>query len=619
MQPSEVLARAADRLLASRHPDGYWEGHLSSSALSTATAVGALAICGRAGVAISADAQLAADGLTWLRRHQNRDGGWGDTPASPSNISTTLLAWAALAFAPLNDVATVAAVRDAEAWIQSAAGGLGATRIAAAVDARYGHDRTFSVPILTMCALAGRLGGDGAGWRAIAQLPFELAAAPREAFAWLRLPVVSYALPALIAMGLARHRRCPSRNPAARLVRDAATPRVLRVLDGLQPPNGGFLEATPLTSFVAMSLVEGAEHTHPVVGRALQFIRASVRADGSWPIDTHLATWVTTLAVNALCEAEALASLDPQDLVRIRDWIVEQQHTREHPYTGASPGGWAWTPLAGGVPDADDTAGAVLALAALPPCDDSARAALAGIEWLLSLQNRDGGIPTFCRGWGALPFDRSGADLTAHALRAWDAWRDTLDPGLQARVVRAQDRALRYLRSAQRADGSFLPLWFGNQSAPAEANPTYGTARVVTALAALRRRRHGEVDTMLSAATRWLRSAQNSDGGWGGDRGVSSSVEETGLAMGALADTGAGGVNVDDVGQPIRAACDWLDAATAGVERFHAAPIGLYFAKLWYSESLYPVLFAVDGLARALRQPIARTRLSRQAGQGPLR
>ena len=59
-----------------------------------------------------------------------------------------------------------------------------------------------------------------------------------------------------------------------------------------------------------------------------------------------------------------------------------------------------------------------------------------GIRWLLDLQNRDGGIPTFCRGWGALPFDRSATDLTAHALRAWMAWRGEVDAALRARIDR---------------------------------------------------------------------------------------------------------------------------------------------------------------------------------------
>src|SRR5439155_4441619 len=87
---------------------------------------------------------------------------------------------------------------------------------------------------------------------------------------------------------------------------------------------------------------------------------------------------------------------------------------------GAKPGAWAWTNLPGGVPDADDTAGAVMALMALAPLNTT-NERLHGLVWLGGLQNWDGGIPTFCRGWGGLPFDRSGSDLTAHGLRAWQA------------------------------------------------------------------------------------------------------------------------------------------------------------------------------------------------------
>lgn len=538
-------------------------------------------------------------GVSWLTRHRNADGGWGDTVQSASNISTTLLAWAALAFAEPSDDAGQSAARGAEAWISSAAGGLDAARLSAAISARYGRDRTFSVPILTACTVSERLGGVEA-WRVVPQLPFELAAAPRALFAWLRLPVVSYALPALIAMGLARHRRRPSRNPVTSGIRNHVTPRVLRILEILQPSNGGFLEATPLTSFVAMSLIAAGEGNHDVVRRALAFIRASVRTDGSWPIDTHLATWATTLAVNALHAGGGLAQLDAESLRALRRWITRQQHTREHVYTGATAGGWAWTPLPGGVPDADDTAGAVLALSMLPEDRESTQAAVAGMEWLLALQNRDGGIPTFCRGWGALPFDRSGADLTAHAIRAWDAWVDRVSPALRARAVQAIDRALTFLRSAQRMDGAFLPLWFGNEAAPEEANPTYGTARVLGALAMLKGRGRNDLEPMMEAAARWLLAARNTDGGWGGDCGVASSLEETALAVGALAEYGAVIGDRDSLRSAIAAGCDWIAAATAGGQRFPASPIGLYFARLWYSERLYPVLFAVEGLGRAL-------------------
>ena len=96
-------------------------------------------------------------------------------------------------------------------------------------------------------------------------------------------------------------------------------------------------------------------------------------------------------------------------------WLLKQQYVERHPYTGAEPGGWAWTDLPGGVPDCDDTPGAVIVLCHLGPWEQWGFAR----NWMGGLQNRDGGWPTFCRGWGLLAFDRSGSDLTAHALRAY--------------------------------------------------------------------------------------------------------------------------------------------------------------------------------------------------------
>ena len=105
-------------------------------------------------------------------------------------------------------------------------------------------------------------------------------------------------------------------------------------------------------------------------------------------------------------------------------------------------------------------------------------AGAAGARWLLRLQNRDGGWPTFCKGWGKLPFDRSGTDLTAHAIRALSRWRNDLNEGAIDRALR---RAWIYLRKHQHDDGSWTPLWFGNQLHPEEENPVYGTARVLLA------------------------------------------------------------------------------------------------------------------------------------------
>ena len=82
-------------LLSKRNDQGWWTGRLSTSALSTATAVMALL---NAVEATRDEPQqtrwnaLIDGGLNWLAEHQNSDGGWGDSVLSISNISTTMLA-----------------------------------------------------------------------------------------------------------------------------------------------------------------------------------------------------------------------------------------------------------------------------------------------------------------------------------------------------------------------------------------------------------------------------------------------------------------------------------------------------------------------------------------------
>ncbi|MCB1209811.1 MAG: hypothetical protein KDK97_10810, partial [Verrucomicrobiales bacterium] len=458
-----VIAKTRAHLLGLRNDSGWWEGHLSSSALSTATAMVALSQVDAARHAGRVDA-----GAAWLTDHQNADGGWGDTTLSKSNLSTTLLCWSAL-----KRCAPEAAdgIGKAEAWIEAQVGSLRPDEICKAVVARYGKDRTFSVPILMHCALCGTLGPEEAAWRRVLALPFELAALPRTWFGAIGLPVVSYALPALIAIGYLRFNKAPPApwNPLGWL-RGALWPYIRPMLKTLQPSSGGYLEATPLTSFVTMALAGAGEALHACVPGAVEFLERSQRDDGAWPIDTNLATWGTTLAVKALAidETEELP-----DARVVRDWVLNQQYHDIHPFTNAAPGGWAWTDLPGGVPDSDDTPGAMIALHHLGTTDVNAMAA--GATWLLDLQNRDGGMPTFCRGWGTLPFDRSTPELTAHALNAWWLWRDQLPHLHQTRIDHATQLALNYLKKCQRADGSWLPLWFGNEHVEEEVNPVYGT------------------------------------------------------------------------------------------------------------------------------------------------
>ncbi len=600
----ETIATLRAKLLAARGPHGHWEGRLSSSALSTATAVFALAVVDRGRYRALVDR-----GLAWLCTHQNPDGGWGDTVGSPSNLSTTMLCYSAMAVADRPEVCA-SCVERTEAWLRRMVGTLEPQSLARAVELQYGKDRTFSVPILTMCALAGRLGDAGSAWRLVRPLPFELAVFPHRLFKWLRLPVVSYALPALIAIGQVGYAHRKPCNPLVRTIRRLSVAKTLRVLGTLQPENGGFLEAAPLTAFVVMSLAAAGRCEHPVVAQGVEFLVASIREDGSWPIDTNLATWGTTLSIDALSAGGIEKTLSGSEQQGLLDWLLSCQYRSVHPYTQAAPGGWAWTNLPGAVPDADDTAGALVALHELSHIGPIGPLGLipsvrAGIEWLLGLQNADGGIPTFCRGWTNLPFDKSAADLTAHALAAMSLWLPRLPEPLKNRTERAVRRALRYLQEVQRPDGSWTPLWFGNQSAANQENPVYGTSRALKHLATCRSGigRIEPMEPMCERAVQWLLSAQNADGGWGGAASVASSIEETALAVDALA---AASSNSPAAAEAIHRGAQWLIANTNRGTSLGPSPIGLYFASLWYFEELYPLVFALCALHRVSRLALPR-------------
>ncbi len=585
-QIREVCGALRRRVLAARDPGtGVWTGELSSSALGTALASVALAEGGEA-----ADRRLAAAGAAWLAAHANDDGGWGDTVGSPSNLSTTLLAAAALRRLSAGAGGAASAGR----WLEARLGGPATPQAAArALKAVYGSDRTFAVPILSFLALTGEGADD---WRSVPPLPFALALLPRGLYRLARLQVVSYALPALVAVGLCRH-VCAARERGGWAWGRLLAGALLRRLERLQPAHGGFLDAIPLTAFVCLALRRAGYGGHAVALKGLAFLRQAARPDGSWAIDSNLRCWVTSLAARAVWGGGAAAcgqgwKLDAggrDDAERVAAWLVRAQVRQPHPYTGAAPGGWAWTDLPGGVPDADDTSGALLALRRLKEAGcrtDVSGAVRGGVRWLLALQNADGGMPTFCRGWGRLPFDRSCPDLSAHALAALAVWREQ-----SQRAPRALARLLRYLAGAQAADGSWTPLWFGHQEAEGGRNPVIGTARVVAALREAAPGVGGREAAVLAACLArgeaWLAAAQRSEGSWG--MGREASVEETALAVTAL----SGGEGACAAAAARGRA--WL--AARGPEGLaQAAPLGLYFALLWYHERLYPLVWALEAL-----------------------
>lgn len=563
---TDTIKLLENYLLSNRNEEGVWDGELSSSAISTSVACFALHSIDK-----ERYAQQIKNGVAWLHNDMKSDGSWGDSRESPSNMTATLLSYAALFACDKPSEAT-------RNYLIKKFGGSEDDKVIKGVLDYYGTDLTFSAPILVMCAAAGVI----KSWSKVPQLPFGLARLPQSMFRFLRLPVVSYAIPALIAVGILRHRK--GKKGLLYRSRERSIPSCLRVLAKLQPSHGGFLEAAPLTGFTAMCLAHAGFVDLEATQKSASFLVSTVREDGSWPIDTDLAQWNTSLAVNVLGE-------NTPDKEKISSIIKKRQFKEKHPFTGAIPGGWGWTGLPGAVPDADDTSAALVALHHLDGGLLSDEI-INGINWLLELQNSDGGIPTFAKGWGKLPFDRSSPDISAHTLRAFAIWKDKLSEELRKRVAKSSARIIGWLAGIQADNGSLTPLWFGDQEAEDESSPVYGTAVALEHLAGYDDETARKI---VAKGIGFLKNSVNEDGGWGGNIGVASKLIVTSRVVIALVNNKITGGLIERGGEFI------VNSLKNGVENGPVEPIGLYFARLWYSEKLYGVYFPLLALKKIER------------------
>jgi len=512
------LTKLMHELDKARNDQGFWDGYLSSSALGTAVSVAALKITQQPGF----ENNIVA-GLTWLFTHQNSDGGFGDSPDSESNLSTTLLSYSAIRFCGAGIQDTHVALLKIESYLRTNGIQLSSGSIAQTILDFYGKDLTFSVPILAMLAICEVTGPEG--FDKIPDLPFEFSLLPDRLFRFFNLQVVSYAIPALIAVGIAIHKHKKKKPVLLKTIRVKAIPGALIKLSKIQPESGGFLEAIPLTAFSILCLISSGFSNHKVVNSGLEFLTRHQREDGSWPIDANLSTWVTTLGIKAFGE-QLTKYYNTEAVVKLRSHLINTQYKDSHPFNKAAAGGWGWTNLPGAVPDADDTAGAVLALLQIYDGSKAEKESLiAGCRWLVNLQNHDGGLPTFCKGWGRLPFDASCADITGHAIAAvaltMNKLHDSLPEKLKKQWSRFLSKGVRYLQNQQNPDGSWLPLWFGSQLAEDKKNAVYGTARVCIYLndmvmdSAPLSENIPQINSMISSGVSFLVKQQNDDGSWG--------------------------------------------------------------------------------------------------------
>jgi squalene-hopene/tetraprenyl-beta-curcumene cyclase len=162
-------------------------------------------------------------------------------------------------------------------------------------------------------------------------------------------------------------------------------------------------------------------------------------------------------------------------------------------------------------PDCDDTAMVAMALrrAGRRTSSEASNAAQRGVQWLLAMQNDDGG-------WAAFDRTRHRQILEYIPFADHNAMQDPSCPDITGRVLEclswhgftnddhAVRRAIRYIRSKQEPEG----CWFGRWG----VNYIYGTWQAVIGPI-----RCGEspYQAWIQKAGRWIKSIQKQDGSFG--------------------------------------------------------------------------------------------------------
>ncbi len=225
--------------------------------------------------------------------------------------------------------------------------------------------------------------------------------------------------------------------------------------------------------------------------------------------------WDTALSLNAL--ALSGASADEKAVTKATQWLLDKEVRQPGDWSlmnpGLEPGGWYFEYRNDFYPDIDDTAMVLMGLArsgkAYSEKKEVIPAVRRGVNWLLKMQNQDGG-------WAAFDRDINHEILTKVPFADHNAMLDPSCPDITARVIEAVsqfgvkvgnpqvDRGVAFIAKAQDPRGCWIGRW--------GVNYIYGTWQVLIGLEA------GGFDMrhpMIRRAVDWLKQVQQPSGGWG--------------------------------------------------------------------------------------------------------
>jgi squalene-hopene/tetraprenyl-beta-curcumene cyclase len=526
---TEVIDRGAAHLLALQAEDGYWLGELEADTTLESDYIFYLNVLGKA------DPVRIGKLANYVRRRQLPDGGWNIYFGGPSELNATVKGYFALKLA--GDQAEAPHMRRARQRVHEL-GGLEATN-------------SFTRFYL---ALVG-----GVDWDIVPAVPPELMLLPDwfainiyEMSSWTRGIVIPLAIlyaqkprfsvPA--GAGVDELYRDPSGNVPSlawsgdvfswrnfflaldralkiyeRLPWKPLRQRALRqanqwLVDHLERSDGLAAIYPAMMNAIFALLALGHSPDDPLAAREIgQLARFEIEEDDTIRLQPCLSpVWDTAIAMVAL--EEAGLPPDHPALVRAADWLLDRQLLGPGDWQVKTPGvrsgGWAFEFRNDFYPDVDDTAFVLMALQRVdhPDRQRLEAASRLGIEWLLGMQNRDGG-------WGAFDHNNDRHFLTRVPFADHNAMLDPSSADVTARVVEclgrhgwpASDpviqRAVKYLLREQTKEGA----WYGRWG----VNYVYGTSGVLRSLetVALTARDY------CQRAVAWLRSVQNADGGFG--------------------------------------------------------------------------------------------------------
>jgi len=531
-----AIARAHAYLLGRQAPDGHWIGELEPDVTITSEYVLLCHLIDR----VHEERERKA--VTYLRRRQLPDGGFGLFEGGRADLSATIKAYFAMKMAgvPADDPAMVRA----RARIHSLGGPVKAnvfTKVLLALFGEYDWNgvpampveimllplrffvnlyevsywsRTVIVPLLIL------LDRKPVTWLPADRALDELWPEPREQ-ASLRFPRLPrpFSVRALfwknffitVDDGLKIWERFSPRPLRKRAVEAAR--RWLEERLALPGGLGGIFPA--MVNAVLALRTLGYPDDHPLIRGQLKEIEALAVEDAETlhyqPCVSPV--WDTSLAVNALIES-GLSPADPA-LARAGQWLVDRQIASPGDWQvkrpGLSAGGWAFQYDNDYYPDVDDTAVVLMAFEKTTGLD-SERVGPArdrGLRWVLGMQSRDGG-------WAAFDADNTRMILNNIPFADHGALLDPPSEDVTGRGVEmlgtlgfslehpAAGRAVAFLKRMQRPDGS----WFGRWG----VNYVYGTWSVLRGLRAIGEDMRAPY---VQRAVRWLVAHQNTDGGWG--------------------------------------------------------------------------------------------------------